>query len=105
MNAIVTSWSDFHPSIDEMPKRLTWKQQQRWIYKNLLRRRKMRFSCFEIGENALACKRISDMIRRGIIEVVGGDYPWTVYDLHVKRIRPRPLRPIRAKTPAYLEML
>lgn len=95
MNAIVTSWSDFNPEIDSMPKRLKWKEQRTWIYKNLLRRKKQRFSTFEIGENMLACKRITSMLRQGIIESTGGDFPWTTYKLHVKRIRPRPLRPIR----------
>jgi hypothetical protein len=105
MTIIVTSWSDFHPDLDEMPKRLKWKEQQAWLYRNLRRRKKGRFSCFEIGENMEAAKRLSDMIRRGMIDVTGGDFPWSTYELHPKRIRPRPLRPIRTKTPVYLEML
>lgn len=105
MNCIITSWSDFNPEIDEMPKRLKWKEQQAWIYRNLLRRKRQRFSSFEIGENMLACKRITDMLRKGIIEDVGGDYPWTNYKLHVKRIHPRQPRPIRTNEPFTLEML
>lgn len=105
MNCIVTSWSDFNPEIDTMPKRLTWKQQRAWIYKNLLRRHKQRFSSFEVGENIEAGKRLSTMIQQGIIEVTGGDFPWSTYKLHVKRIRPRPERPIRCSTPGYLEMV
>lgn len=102
---IITSWSDFHKGLDEMPKRLKWKEQRAWIYRNLLRRKKQRFSTFEIGENMLACKRITDMLNQGIIEDTGGQYPWINYRLHVKRLHPRPLRPIRTKTPVYLEML
>lgn len=97
MNCIVTSWSDHNPAIDEMPKRLKWKEQRAWIYKNLLRRKRQRFSTFEIGENMLACKRITDMFTQGIIEDVGGDYPWTEYHLHPKRTKPKPKRPIRSQ--------
>ena len=95
MNCIVTSWSDFNPEIDAMPKRLTWKQQRAWIYKNLLRRRKQRFSCFEVGDNMQAAKRLGSMIRQGIVEVTGGDFPWSTYKLHVKRTKPKPLPLIR----------
>lgn len=94
MNCIITSWSDHNPEIDSMPKRLKWKEQRAWIYKNLLRRKRQRFSCFEVGENMAACKRISIMIRQGIVEVTGGDFPWSEYRLHAKRTKPRPERPI-----------
>lgn len=105
MNCIVTSWSDFNPEIDEMPKRLKWKEQRAWIYKNLLRRKKHRFSCFEVGENMQAAKRLSSMATQGIIEITGGDFPWSTYKLNPKRIRPRPERPIRCSTPIFLEMV
>lgn len=104
MNCIVTSWSDFHKGIDEMPKRLKWKEQRAWIYKNLLRRQKQRFSCFEVGENLQAAKRLGSMASQGIIEITGGDFPWSTYKLHVKRTRSRPERPIRCSTPIYLEV-
>lgn len=89
MNAIVTSWSDFNTELDEMPKRLKWKAQRKWLYKNLLRRSKQRFSCFEIGGNYEAAKRLSDMIRIGMVEIVGGNFPWSKYKLHVRRTVPR----------------
>lgn len=91
---MITSWSDFNPGIDEMPKRLKWKEQRAWIYKNLLRRKRQRFSCFEVGENMQAAKRLGSMVTQGIIEVTGGDFPWSTYKLHTKRTRPRPERPI-----------
>ena len=97
MNCIVTSWSDFNPEIDEMPKRLKWKEQRAWIYKNLLRRKRQRFSCLEIGENQKACRMISIMIRQGIVEVTGGDFPWSTYKLHAKRTKPRPERQVYTK--------
>lgn len=86
---IVTSWSDFNVGIDEMPKRLKWKEQRAWIYKNLLRRKRQRFSCFEIGENMQAAKRLGSMVHQGIIEVTGGDFPWSTYKLHTKRTTSR----------------
>ena len=95
MNAIVTSWSDFHRSLDEMPKRLKWKEQRAWIYRNLLRRPKQRFSTFEVSENMLVASRVTDMFNQGIIESISGDFPWTKYCLHVKRTKPRPEKPIR----------
>lgn len=88
MTIIATSWSDFGPALDEMPKRLKWKEQRAWIYRNLLRRKNQRFSSFEIGENELVCKRASDMIRAGRIEILGGDFPWSTYRLHPKRTTP-----------------
>lgn len=94
---IITSWSDFNPGIDEMPKRLKWKEQRAWIYKNLLRRKRQRFSCFEVGENMQAAKRLGSMVTQGIIESTGGDFPWTEYRLHVKRTKPKPQRPIRSQ--------
>lgn len=95
MNAIVTSWSDFHKEIDEMPKRLKWKEQRAWLYKQLSKRERQRFSCFEVGENMLAAQRLSVMIRQGIVEITdGGDFPWSHYKLNPKRIYPRPLKPI-----------
>ena len=92
---IITSWSDFNPEIDEMPKRLKWKEQRAWIYKNLLRRKRQRFSCFEVGENMQAAKRLGSMIRQGIVEITGGDFPWSTYKLHTKRTKPKPLPLIR----------
>ena len=92
---IVTSWSDFNPEIDEMPKRLKWKEQRAWIYKNLLRRKRHRFSCLEVGENMQAAKRLGSMIRQGIVEITGGDFPWSTYKLHTKRTKPKPLPLIR----------
>lgn len=89
MNCIVTSWSDFNTGIDEMPKRLKWKEQRAWIYKNLLRRKRQRFSCFEVGENMQAAKRLGSMIHQGIIEITGGDFPWSTYKLHAKRTTSR----------------
>ena len=67
---IVTSWSDFNPGIDEMRKR-------------------QRFSCFEVGENMQAAKRLGSMVHQGIIEVTGGDFPWSTYKLHTKRTTSR----------------
>jgi len=87
-----------------MPKRLKWKEQRAWIYKNLLRRKRQRFSCFEVGENMLACRRVTDMLNQGIIESTGGDFPWTEYRLHVKRTKPKPQRPIRPQV-IYLEVV
>ena len=92
---IITSWSDFNPEIDEMPRRLKWKEQRAWIYKNLLRRKKQRFSCFEVGENMQAAKRLGSMIHQGIVEITGGDFPWSTYKLHTKRTKPKPLPLIR----------
>lgn len=89
MNAIVTSWSDFNTELDEMPKRLKWKAQRKWLYKNLLRRTKQRFSCFEIGDNMQAAKRLGSMVNQGIVEITGGDFPWSTYKLHVRRTTPR----------------
>ena len=89
MNCIVTSWSDFNPEIDEMPKRLKWKEQRAWIYKNLLRRKRQRFSCLEVGENMQAAKRLGSMVHQGIVEITGGDFPWSTYKLHTKRTTSR----------------
>lgn len=102
---IITSWSDFNTELDAMPKRLKWKEQRAWIYKNLLRRKRQRFSCFEVGENMQVAKRLGSMMNQGIVENTGGDFPWTTYRLHAKRIHPRPERPIRTKSPIYLEMV
>lgn len=95
MNTIVTSWSDFHRGLDEMPKRLKWKAQRAWIYKNLLRRSKQRFSTFEVCEEMLVARRVTDMFNQGIIESTGGEFPWTEYRLHPKRTKSRPERLIR----------
>ena len=88
MSIIATSWSAFGPALDEMPKRLKWKEQRAWIYRNLLRRERQRFSGFEIGENELVCRRVTDMIRAGRIENTGGEYPWSTYRLHATRTTP-----------------
>ena len=40
---------------------------------------------------------ISIMIRQGIVEVTGGDFPWSTYKLHAKRTKPRPERPVYTK--------
>ena len=92
---IITSWSDFNTELDAMPKRLKWKEQRAWIYKNLLRRKRQRFSCLEVGENMQAAKRLSSMIRQGIVEITGGYFPWSTYKLHTKRTKPKPLPLIR----------
>ena len=86
---IITSWSDFNTELDAMPKRLKWKEQRAWIYKNLLRRKRQRFSCLEVGENMQAAKRLGSMVHQGIVEVTGGDFPWSTYKLHTKRTTSR----------------
>ena len=92
---IITSWSDFNTELDAMPKRVKWKEQRAWIYKNLLRRKRQRFSCFEVGENMQVAKRLGSMMNQGIVENTGGDFPWSTYKLHTKRTKPKPLPLIR----------
>ena len=105
MNAIVTSWSDFHKELEEMPKRLKWKEQTAWLAKQLRRREKQRFSMFEIGENMLVAKRLTVMVRQGLVETTGGQFPWTTYKINAKRTKPRPLPIIRTMMVPELEML
>ena len=97
MNAIVTSWSDSHKPLEEMPKRLTWKQQRKWLCKELRRRPKMRFSIFEVTESMLVAKRMTCLVRQGIVRVTGGEFPWTTYEVNAKRTKPKPERPIRSQ--------
>lgn len=98
MNAIVTSWSDFHKELDEAPKQLTRKELDRWLLRQLERRPKKRFSIFEIGESQRVAKAMARLCRQGFIETIHDErdiFPWTYYRLHTKRTQPRPPKPIR----------
>lgn len=106
MNAIVTSWSDFHKELDEAPKRLTRKELDRWLLRQLGRRPKKRFSTFEIGESMVVAKAMTRLCRQGFIETIRDPawdiFPWTYYRLHTKRTKPRPPKPIRLSSDLFL---
>lgn len=107
MPAIVTSWTDFHRDLSEAPKRLKRKELDRWLLRQLASRPRGRFSVFEASDDLRVAKAMSRLCRQGFIETVHDErdlFPWTYYTLHTCRTKPRPPKPIRCKTPVYLEM-
>ena len=73
----VTSFSDFHQSLDEYPKGLKGVKLHKWILSNL--RKRERVSCFEIQEDWRMCRTFMFLVRGGKIKLSneGHHYPYS----------------------------